>query len=236
MRDFDRAITGNTDEGQKAALMWVTARLKKNQRILVSLPSKSATPEDGPLADAIAWYPSLFAISYPRKPAHSWDGGPVISYCETERAIHSHERSPYATCLCVIQFSETDTQAWEMATSPSRLVDVQGDVEPLELDPVVIAALEDMTAMVNLSTGLANSSDKSVAIISVKRLHAGGYDLPVETIKAWCLRNGWKQSGISDLERIISDTIKGKRLRATNPGILKEDILQQWERKASETH
>lgn len=32
MRDFDRAIAGYTDERQKAALMWVTARLKKNQR------------------------------------------------------------------------------------------------------------------------------------------------------------------------------------------------------------
>lgn len=53
------------------------------------------------------------------------------------------------------------------------------------LDPVVIEALEDLSAMVNHGNNLAGVLDKRDAVVTLTTLYRGGHRLQAETIYAW---------------------------------------------------
>lgn len=71
---------------------------------------------------------------------------------------------------------------------------------PLITDPVVVRALEGLSKMVNLSTGLHNQRDKAYADEVLRILRAKRHADPSDQIKSWAIRNGWRPDGAADLE------------------------------------
>ena len=73
---------------------------------------------------------------------------------------------------------------------------INGEIEsqPRSLieNDVVVVALKTLTAIVNVSTGLSQPSDRETAVQIFSKLRdAGEYYQPYE-VKAWLIRNGWK--------------------------------------------
>ncbi|MGA0565682.1 hypothetical protein ACO2RV_25025 [Ancylobacter sp. VNQ12] len=56
-------------------------------------------------------------------------------------------------------------------------------------DPIVVRALETLTAIINLSTGLGHPRDKQVANEILRILRAKGHGDPSRTIKSWAIRH-----------------------------------------------
>ncbi len=76
--------------------------------------------------------------------------------------------------------------------SPAALID----------DPVVVRALEMLTSIINLSTGLGHPRDKEMANQILRILRAKGHNDPSGNIKSWAIRHNWSPSAGSDLEAL----------------------------------
>jgi hypothetical protein len=79
---------------------------------------------------------------------------------------------------------------------------------PLIEDEVVVCALETLTQMVNLSTGLGHPRDKAFADETLRILKAKGHVDPTPQIRSWAIRNGWKPEHAVKLE-VLSRKIWG---------------------------
>jgi len=69
-------------------------------------------------------------------------------------------------------------------------------------DPVVVRALEILTGIINLSTGLGHPSDRKMADEMLRILRAKGHRDPSGQIKSWAIRHKWSPSAASDLEAL----------------------------------
>lgn len=69
-------------------------------------------------------------------------------------------------------------------------------------DPVVVRALETLTTIINLSTGLGHPRDKQMANEILRILRAKGHADPSGAIKSWAIRHDWSPTAASDLEAL----------------------------------
>ncbi len=79
-----------------------------------------------------------------------------------------------------------------LGQAPAALID----------DPVVVRALETLTTVINLSTGLGHPRDKTMANEILRILRTKGHGDPSSTIKSCAIRKGWSPRGASDLEAL----------------------------------
>ena len=69
-------------------------------------------------------------------------------------------------------------------------------------DPVVVSALETLTTVINLSTGLGHPRDKAMANEILRILRAKGHADPSATIKSWAIQRGWRPNHATNLEAL----------------------------------
>jgi len=69
-------------------------------------------------------------------------------------------------------------------------------------DPIVVRALETLTKIINLSTGLGHPRDKQMANEILRILRAKGHSDPSGTIKSWAIRHNWSPNAASELEAL----------------------------------
>lgn len=83
---------------------------------------------------------------------------------------------------------------------------------PLIEDPVVVRALDNLTRMVNLSTGIGHPRDKEFADQTLRILRAKGHADPTPHIRSWAIRKGWKPEHAVKLEALSRKIweLKGK--------------------------
>lgn len=101
---------------------------------------------------------------------------------------------------------------------------------PLIEDPVVVRALDMLTRMVNLSTGIGNPRDKDFADETLRILRAKGHADPTPHIRSWAIQNGWKPEHAVKLEA-LSQKIWGLKVK---PSLLKfynaHERYDRWRR------
>lgn len=66
-------------------------------------------------------------------------------------------------------------------------------------DPVFVRALETLSTVVNLSTGLGHPRDKDMANQILRILRAKGHADQSANIKSWAIRRGWRPDDAGDL-------------------------------------
>ena len=77
-------------------------------------------------------------------------------------------------------------------TPPPTLID----------DPVFVRALETLTSVINLSTGLGHPRDKAMANEILRILRTKGHSDQSANIKSWAIRRGWRPEDAADLEAL----------------------------------
>ncbi|ESY74093.1 hypothetical protein NKH73_26375 [Mesorhizobium sp. M0938] len=75
---------------------------------------------------------------------------------------------------------------------PSALID----------DPVFVRAIETLSSMINLSTGLGHPRDKAMANEIMRILRTKGHSDQSANIKSWAIRRGWRPDHAADLEAL----------------------------------
>lgn len=102
----------------------------------------------------------------------------------------------------------------------------------VELPPVVLAAMRDMSLLVNHSNGLGGADDKAIAISILQALLRGGHRFDVDDLCAWALANGFTATQVEHLRDYAAKALSGHRFRLNGRHPLRADILQQWEAMA----
>lgn len=123
----------------------------------------------------------------------------VVYYAETEILDFADGLQNIAGVVAVPEFPG---RADDWATRWSVIVhgEDKKPTSPLIEDGVVVRALETLTRMVNLSTGLAHPRDKAFADEVLRILRAKGHADPTPHIRSWAIRNGWKPEHAVKLE------------------------------------
>jgi hypothetical protein len=95
-------------------------------------------------------------------------------------------------------------------------------------DEVVVRALEMLTKMVNLSSGLGHPRDKAFANDTLRILRAKGHADPTNNIRSWAIRNGWKPEHAADLEA-LSRKIWGLKVKPSLSSIYNpHERYERW--------
>ncbi|MCK8465200.1 hypothetical protein MUY35_15175 [Aliiroseovarius sp. S1339] len=102
--------------------------------------------------------------------------------------------------------------------------------EPATLieDQTVVKALETLTQIVNLSTGLGNPRDKEHANTVLRILRAKGHADPSPHIKSWAIQHGWRPKDGLALEE-LSRKIWNLKSKPSLSGFYNvEERYQSW--------
>jgi len=101
-------------------------------------------------------------------------------------------------CLIFVPWLDKEgvkwAQKWNAETHGAPTVGTE-----VNLPEDVIVALKSLTTCVNLSTGLAHSSDKENAKRTFTKLRSGGIKWNPEEIEKWAVRNGWRADDAQEL-------------------------------------
>lgn len=213
--DIPKAVTSDDAQGIAAGVEWCLQHMRDDLVLTIWTPS----PAD--LAD----YPALVGLVKRHKDVVHAVGrgsgspirtGPVLavrpSIEHLGKLMRSSERF---RSLCVVAWNVDQIRPWVTFAKPDILGDTSlWETLTPELDPVVIAALEDITVRVNLANPVSASGyDKDDTVEPLLALHRAGYELPPDAIHGWALDNGWYGENPATLAKYARDISAGKRVR-----------------------
>jgi len=156
----------------------------------------------------------------------------VIVLYATQKTLNYVDDLGSLQIVIVIPWSPEDVREWRSTWSPIVYGEQAQGVPPHDVSPVVAEALKDLTAMVNLGTGLSHPSDKAAARDTLWILFSNGEWSSPSLMRAWAVRNGWTTSGADDL-RAIAERIErtGRKPRGAG-SFLWQDIIERWREAA----
>lgn len=157
--------------------------------------------------------------------------GPILAVWVRDRELEVIDdyRAP---AICAITWSEGNIDAWKAAWGPTDLRSGQASAAATVDDPVVVAALESLSATVNLSSGLGHPSDRDAAIDTFKILQGSGHLFQSAAVRAWAASHGWRAEDASELGELAQKVIEGRRLRGG--GYLRPEVIEHWREEAAE--
>lgn len=126
----------------------------------------------------------------------------VIAYYADEELLDFVDGLHGASGAIAVPWVPGEADGW--AARWSAIIHGQEKKPPAALinDPVVVRALQTLTAVINLSTGLGHPRDKQMANEILRILRAKGHADPSGTIKSWAIRHNWSPTAASDLEAL----------------------------------
>ncbi|MEV7132135.1 hypothetical protein AB0N24_04520 [Arthrobacter sp. NPDC093128] len=102
--------------------------------------------------------------------------------------------------------------------------------EPILLDPVVAAAVDAFTDLINSSTRLSDSRDRSTVLDGLTKLRKAGHHFDPEDLLAGALARNWRGDAAVQLKDLASEVNAGKRKRFTEQ--LRSDVVENWRKEA----
>lgn len=157
--------------------------------------------------------------------------GPILAVWKSDRTLDKIDDLG-APAICVITWIEGELEEWKAAWGPTDLRAGEA-VEATEIsNPVVLVALEGLTSLVNIGTGLSHPSDRGAAINTFRILKANGEEYSPSEVRAWAAGHGWRAEDATELGEVASKVAAGKRLRGEK--MLSDDVIDHWRAEASE--
>jgi hypothetical protein len=218
-----------TEKGysQAAIAVGAKAQIKRMEPALPQALADALTKRGQVRADGLT-----LKVILDRKMPFDFAEGPILAVWKNDRTLDKIDdlRAP---AICVITWSKGELEQWKAAWGP---VDLRAGraVEAAEISNlVVLRALEGLTSLVNLGTGLGHPSDRSAAINTFRILKKNGEDYDPDEIRAWAARHGWMAEDATELAEVASKVAAGKRLKAET--MLRDDVIDMWRAEAQDT-
>lgn len=128
-----------------------------------------------------------------------------------------------------------EVEPWIRAGSAIELgAPVTERAGPMLQSRVVERALESLTAIVNLSTGITDPRDRASAVQLFEILRNGGERFTPEEVKAWLVgKGGWKAIHAQEVTEVAQKVLERRRLKSGTHR-WRPDILNIWRVEAQE--
>lgn len=156
--------------------------------------------------------------------------GPTLGVWVNDRLLDRiEELEPYA--VCVVPWHNDAIADWKANFAPIELRSGARSSAITVANPVVAAALEALTAVINIETGLGHPRDRASAIDLFAILRRGGERFEPAEVRAWAVNNDWSSRSARELEEIAAGVLAGRRFRSEADG-WSDDALDQWRTEA----
>lgn len=161
-----------------------------------------------------------------------WQRGPVLAIYPDKDLLDKIDGMYGVTDVLVVPWSKDEAQYWIDTWGASALRSDESGDAPEIADPVAKEAVDTLDALVNTSTGITHSSDRSTCIEIFKTLHNEGIEFDPETVRAWLVaEKGWEPDYADDVKEVAEGVQAGKRFQYGRGG-LADDIFDQWQEQA----
>lgn len=160
--------------------------------------------------------------------------GPILAIYGGQSLLDIIDSIPDFTSALYIPWGDQEHADWSATWNATRL----GDEEPQSSDQkeplsgVAFFALESLTKLVNLSTGIAHPSDREQAILYLETLFHKQAECNPETIRRQLIRLGWKPRDATKLKEIADMIWDGRRPRKSK-GHADDRLWNYWNERVS---
>ena len=166
-----------------------------------------------------------------------WRVGPVLAPWPTEEILGELASGLHrkATTICVIEWGDDAFQtAWLQAHRARSVLD--GEVYPGAdlplLDPVVEAAMTELTQLVNHGNALGNPYEKPQTVELLQLLLQAGYGWDVDRLCGWALANDFTGAEVRNLRDYATKVSQGHRFRNRHTHRYAAGAVARWEAAA----
>lgn len=165
---------------------------------------------------------------------YAYKDGPVLAVWVDDQQLDKLDglRAP---ALCAIPWNPDHIDGWKLNWNPTdaRTGDPSGHEDTVS-NPVVVAALESLTARVNVGDGLTHTSDKAAAVELFKVLTSAREAYEPSEVRAWAVRRGWSAKHARDLSDIAQKVKDGRRVQTRGRGGWRDNVIDVWRDDASQ--
>lgn len=157
----------------------------------------------------------------------------IIAFFAEEKMLGIVDDHKELAGVVVVPDMPNSADEWASRWSPK--VHGQKQVAPQSLihDPIVEVALNHLTSMINLSTGLGNSRDKDMANETLRILRRKGHVIDPIKLRSWAIQKGWRSDDAREL-LLLAGKIGALKTKLSMAKIY--DWQGRYERWVSETH
>jgi len=169
-----------------------------------------------------------------RKPIYSGNNFPLVAFYPNTKFLDKLDSLPNVSAMLVVPWIMKEVEPWIKTWNAMELGrQHKKKVPSLVRNKVVEQSLKDLTACVNVSTGIIHPLDRSRAIQTFKILRDGGEMFTSDEVKA-CLiaEGGWRAIHAQKVAEVAQKVLEGKKLR-TGSHAWRKDILKIWREKAA---
>jgi len=140
-----------------------------------------------------------------------------------------------APALCAIPWLRDNIKQWKTNWNPTELRGNASASPELSVGPVVAVALDDLTHVVNLASGLVHPADKTAAVELFKILKRGHESFDPSQVQAWAARHEWEPRHARELGEMAGKILEGRPVQRgrNTPKMWRDDILDVWRAKAA---
>ena len=122
--------------------------------------------------------------------------------------------SHQVTALCVIAWGKDTLLSWVSAARPELLGKTTSWDMGDQLDPVVEAAMRNVTESINHNNTITGGDDKDDVVSALLALHDAGYALDAKALEGWAVANGWSGRNPALLADYAQRIMRGSRPRS----------------------
>ena len=207
------AVTTNDEASINKGIRWLAGHLGDGQRLTVWTPQKQNLTGN-PQLRSLAARTSVEHITG-RGGAHLTGSGPVLMAWPHPTDISELLRynSHQVTALCVIAWGD-ELLSWASAARPELLGKTTAWDMGDQLDPVVEAAMRNVTRSINHNNTIAGGDDKDDVVSALLALHDAGYALDAKALEGWAVANGWSGRNPARLADYARRIMRGSRPRS----------------------
>ena len=208
------AVTTHDEKSVNEGICWLVGHLGEGQRLTVWTPQKQNLTGDPQLRSLVA-RTSVEHITG-RGGAHLAGSGPVLMAWPRPADISEFLRynSHQVTALCVIAWGKDTLLSWVSAARPELLGKTTSWDMGDQLDPVVEAAMRNVTESINHNNTITGGDDKDDVVSALLALHDAGYALDAKALEGWAVANGWSGRNPALLADYAQRIMRGSRPRS----------------------
>lgn len=163
-----------------------------------------------------------------------WQNGPILAIYPDKDLLDKIDGMHGVTDVLVVPWSKDEIQYWIDTWGAQALQSEETGSTPDLIDPIVEEAIESLDLLVNTSTGVTHSSDRSTCIEIFKTLQNEGIRFDPGAVRAWLVaEKHWDPDDADDVKEIAEGVQAGKRFQYES-GCLSNDIMEQWKEEATE--
>lgn len=227
-----QAVGGPLTAGQLGA-RWLAQHQGEGTPLILVPTTRQATNNDGIrylVEHGVGWV-------IPRNfPPSGWQGGPVLAPWANEKVLEAVDQwSARITSVCVLKWLEDDAASWLAARGAQDATSPGGSpVSATISDPVVEAAMREITEVINLGNDLLQGNDRTDTIRRLQYLAGHGHALVPSELEAWALANGWSMAGATRLREVATRINGGRSFRGLDYGPIRDRgaMLRRWKDEA----